>query len=152
MSTLSKPDVREEIVVARTTNPEEGTLTEIACLKAPDEEAKTYPVYLRIEGEKIVQISENAGFAPGSKLYGHGTVIEADWSSISMDLTYSVPGGEIQIHDINWIDDGVLRATKEIFWKSAGGAPPLKTAIAVARLAEISKAEYEQRRSELGCP
>jgi hypothetical protein len=133
----------QQVLLAKTYDPQNSLLIEVACLKEEAKLAELSPVYMKVT-ESAVVISDNKNFAPGAltgtgSLYGNNW----DWNYLKFSMKW---GPDIEIKDVNFVTEDKLIAVKKMF--NQGKLLMLWGAEA----ANITITEFKNKRDELGCP
>ncbi len=137
---------QEEMVVEKTINPKNNLITEIACVKRNGSAASVYPVYMKVQGNKILQISNAPNFkgtlSGTGKLQGKAW----KWNYLTFSMLFDTGKGNIRIEDDNFVVNSTLIARKRIFYREI----PVQLWEEEAK--EINLEEFSLQKKHLDCP
>lgn len=136
----------EEVLLARTLDPEHNMITEVACLRDPGRPAFLSPIYMRVTGTHL-QIADTPDVRHPKTITGTGTVAGPPWHWTYLKFSMVYLPFAAPVEDVNFVTPTQLIGRKQIF--SAAGTP---VQLYELDMDLITKARYETRRAQLGCP
>ncbi|MBA2686303.1 MAG: hypothetical protein H0U66_17600 [Gemmatimonadaceae bacterium] len=136
----------EEVLLARTLDPEHSMITEIACLRDPGRPAILSPIYMKVTGAHL-QISDTPDVLHPKTVTGTGTVAGPPWHWTYLKFSMVYLPFATPVEDVNFVTPTQLIGRKQIF--SPAGTP---VQLYELDMDLITKAQYEMRRAQLGCP
>ncbi len=133
----------DPLLVQKTIDPNTGYIIEIACFQGTDKKVRLFPVYMKVNGNKLV-ISNNSG--EPKFLSGTGEVFGENWNWSY--LKFSMEVGPVRIEDANFVVPGKLIARKQIFIKNTNTPVQLWD----VEMTELHQDQFLQSSERMGCP
>ncbi len=152
-STRDNSQFDEELVLKKSYSPSQNLLSEIACVKKAGSPAELSPVYMKVDGNLITDISTDSGFATGP-LSGTGQ-LKGDswnWDYLEFSMRFETARGNVRIEDKNWVVGHQIKAEKQIYWRGTEDSSETQISLIQASVDEVNESDFNAKWTALGCP
>lgn len=145
----------QQLIMARTVDPQANLITEDACIQTPGQPAEHSPTYIIISNNSAT-LSDSPPPSPSKTFTGTGELFGPswNWTYLKYKINFPLPSGMISIADDNFVTPTQFIARKQLFFTPKGAPANAETVIQLwdAELNPMTRSQYQAALTAMSCP